>query len=744
MTGADVTVLGPRRWAATPGARASHADWPVLELATFGALALYAAIRWSTLMHSPPIWRLIGLAAVATAVAAIGTILTGPLRKIAWLAALLGIIAIFPIAGIPLSWVRHVRLAVTADAINQGLSALPNALVPYLGINQWVQMVIVLGAGVLLIDAALLAAFAPRSLGDLRRAGAALPLIALAVVPMTLVKPQLPYLQGLILFALLAAFMWAERAPTRDAATAVAAVGLAGLGAFLAAPRVDPHHAWVNYRGLAGGLIPARIDTFNWSQTYGPLVWPAHGTAVIEVHAARPEYWKAEDLDVFDGIVWTTGNVGPPPPAETISPAVRKQWTQTIQVTIRAMRTGDVIAAGDAAAPAHVPQGVLPGISPGTWTAGALLEPGDSYVVRTYSPHPTPAQLAAAGTNYPADLLPGFVSIEIPGFFRVGLGHVTRETALFPPFGTPAVTAYGPTGNVAHTFLRQSPYAAAYALATRLKAESATPYAYIERVMAYLSHGFAYNTNPSLSRYPLESFLFTTKLGYCQQFAGAMALLLRMGGVPARVAVGFTTGKYNSATHEWVVQDTDAHAWVEAYFPGYGWVRFDPTPAAPAIPPGGDASTAGKHLPGAAGRPGAHGLGRAGGASSLGHGGGSSIPVLPVIAALAVLAGVALLALPLREPLRERSSEELLAELERALRRCGRPIAAGMTLAALEQRYRSSEGAAAYLRALRLARYGGASGPPTTTDRRALRTQLAAGLGFGGRLRALWALPPRR
>ena len=59
-----------------------------------------------------------------------------------------------------------------------------------------------------------------------------------------------------------------------------------------------------------------------------------------------------------------------------------------------------------------------------------------------------------------------------------------------------------------------------------------------------------------------------------------MALLLRMGGIPARVATGFTTGTYDQATKRWFVTDVDAHAWVEAWFPHYGWVTFDPTPAA--------------------------------------------------------------------------------------------------------------------------------------------------------------------
>ncbi len=70
----------------------------------------------------------------------------------------------------------------------------------------------------------------------------------------------------------------------------------------------------------------------------------------------------------------------------------------------------------------------------------------------------------------------------------------------------------------------------------------------------------------------------TSEPGYCQQFSGAMALLLRMGGVPARVASGFTSGSFDRSRDEWVVRDVDAHSWVEVYFPGQGWVAFDPTP----------------------------------------------------------------------------------------------------------------------------------------------------------------------
>jgi hypothetical protein len=75
---------------------------------------------------------------------------------------------------------------------------------------------------------------------------------------------------------------------------------------------------------------------------------------------------------------------------------------------------------------------------------------------------------------------------------------------------------------------------------------------------------------------PLVAFLTKTHSGYCQHFAGAMALMLRYLGIPARVAAGFTSGKYHDGT--WTVTDRDAHTWVEVWFRGWGWLPFDPTP----------------------------------------------------------------------------------------------------------------------------------------------------------------------
>ncbi len=81
---------------------------------------------------------------------------------------------------------------------------------------------------------------------------------------------------------------------------------------------------------------------------------------------------------------------------------------------------------------------------------------------------------------------------------------------------------------------------------------------------------------------PIAEFLFIRKQGHCEYFAASMAVMLRMLGIPSRVVNGFRSNEFNDLTSQYVVRDSDAHSWVEAYFPGYGWVSFDPTPGGPA------------------------------------------------------------------------------------------------------------------------------------------------------------------
>ena len=83
---------------------------------------------------------------------------------------------------------------------------------------------------------------------------------------------------------------------------------------------------------------------------------------------------------------------------------------------------------------------------------------------------------------------------------------------------------------------------------------------------------------------PIEYFLFDLRQDFCEYFASAMVVMLREAGVPARLVEGFTTGTYDSASNAYVVKEQDAHAWVEVYFPQYGWIEFEPTPSQPPFP----------------------------------------------------------------------------------------------------------------------------------------------------------------
>ncbi len=82
---------------------------------------------------------------------------------------------------------------------------------------------------------------------------------------------------------------------------------------------------------------------------------------------------------------------------------------------------------------------------------------------------------------------------------------------------------------------------------------------------------------------PLAHFLFERRAGHCEYFATAMTVMLRTLGIPARYVNGFLAGEYNEIGGDFIVRASDAHSWVEAYFPEYGWISFDPTPPADPV-----------------------------------------------------------------------------------------------------------------------------------------------------------------
>jgi hypothetical protein len=145
----------------------------------------------------------------------------------------------------------------------------------------------------------------------------------------------------------------------------------------------------------------------------------------------------------------------------------------------------------------------------------------------------------------------------------------------------------------------------------------------------FTSGSFRYSLKPDLpSAHWLLTFLRTDRKGYCQQFAWAFAILARLVGIPSRIVVGYTGGT-EDARGSWQVTTADAHAWPELYFPGEGWLRFEPTPSGPAgqgtaVPPPYASSPVGGGAPAAksgatAGTGGSAGSAHAAGPPGLGR-----------------------------------------------------------------------------------------------------------------------------
>jgi transglutaminase-like putative cysteine protease len=119
-------------------------------------------------------------------------------------------------------------------------------------------------------------------------------------------------------------------------------------------------------------------------------------------------------------------------------------------------------------------------------------------------------------------------------------------------------------------------------LAHKVAGEQDDPYDKAEVIEAFLRTTFRYAPTvraPPPGRDPVDFFLFDLKEDFCEYFASAMVVMLRELGVPARVVEGYTTGTLDPTTGKFVVKELDAHAWVEVYFPSYGWIEFEPTPS---------------------------------------------------------------------------------------------------------------------------------------------------------------------
>jgi hypothetical protein len=118
-------------------------------------------------------------------------------------------------------------------------------------------------------------------------------------------------------------------------------------------------------------------------------------------------------------------------------------------------------------------------------------------------------------------------------------------------------------------------------LAADVTASSKNEYDKASAIRDYLIAHYSYTLDLSGSHGidPLANFLFVRRAGHCEYFASAMTVMLRSIGIPARYVTGFLPGEYNDLGRDYIIRQSDAHSWVEVYFPTYGWLTFDPTPS---------------------------------------------------------------------------------------------------------------------------------------------------------------------
>jgi protein-glutamine gamma-glutamyltransferase len=752
----------------------------VVRLAVFAGLALFAAAHWVSLVDSPPFGRTVLVALVATATGALLALLGAPGVRQRLTAALgardrlaAGVIAAAALVvgvaglalslgaiGLPLRLLGPGNWNELFDGLDRGLAGVQVAEWPYDGVDGWVRLTTLLGAPFVIGLAALVAFFPARRAAPVLSGAALVLLLVLYGAAVTEQDPGEPLLRGLALLVLVGAWLWLPRLGPREALAGAGLVLSLGALSLPVAAALDSERPWWNY-GAWTWLENDKSITFDWAHRYGPLDWPREGTTLLNVESDRPQYWRAETLDAFDGLRWVRGSTsdstqvlqGVPSPASADASwdyfEWNPKWDEDLRFTVRSLSTELLVTAGT---PYLIEgAGLVSTAGDGTTrTADRQLEQGDSYTVKTYSPNPNPEQMRGAPGQL-SDSLIAYTAITLPG----SAGSTVDPDE--PPLGTHEVFVplWGSTDfgdpEAPGRELEASVYGDMYAIASQITAGAPTMYDAVRRVERYLNSNFSYSEKPRSARYPLNAFLFRDKFGYCQQFSGAMALMLRMAGVPSRVAAGFAPGSYNRESGEYRVRDLDAHSWVEVFFNGIGWVTFDPTPAAaPAEAQAADlnptSATGGAINGGRAGAAAPDPKGGAGGsAASESDGGVSAWLLLPLL----LLAAAAVLAWRMVRRARALDAEELaqaqLAELRRALAWLDWDLPAATTLLGLEHRLGRAAGPAAarYAAALRRHRYDPRSpAGPSPRQRRELRRDLTARTGLRGHLVGLVAIPP--
>ena len=363
-----------------------------------------------------------------------------------------------------------------------------------------------------------------------------------------------------------------SQALTLGAAIVLAALVVGGAPGMTKAAFFDWHH----WNPLAKNGPQVGVS-YVWNDTYGPLVWPKKSQTMLEVYSPKPSYWRAEVLNTFalpsgrwvdsarpaqlgesHGTLGVPFDVGPPVYTGTVAAGD----AFNIRVVVEGLAGAQLMTGGQPILYTNLPTSAdATSNDDGTAQATHDLARGSYYDVHVYQANPTPKQLRQAGVSFPPTL---GSSLDLGGVELPLWGTGTPRPSLpadMAPFVQAADQVWQRSG----------------------AATVGDEYVAVALVERYLrSSPFVYDLRPNYRPgVPvLVDFLDRSHHGYCQMFSAAMALVLRLHGIPARVAAGFMTGTQSGTGQPFVVGTRDAHTWVEVYFPGFGWLPFEPTPGA--------------------------------------------------------------------------------------------------------------------------------------------------------------------
>ncbi len=279
------------------------------------------------------------------------------------------------------------------------------------------------------------------------------------------------------------------------------------------------------------------------------------GNVLTYTSNAGAQYLESFTFDHFDGHTWTTTtSTSQDFHSDTDLPNdVTGQYrniTTTVHILLPPSGTKPYLFGPTEPVMFNVSSVVYGDSIPTAWAQEESLKKGESYQVISFASEASPAELSAV--PLPQNDLNFWQSD--PDYATLYLDYLQKPT-LSP--------------NVWHTTQQwtqgaQNTYQALVDLQEHLGNQSQFTYSV---------------ANPPVpANIDAVSWLLQTHRGYCTYYATAMVMMARLLGIPARIVNGFSHGTYNALQKRWVVGGQDAHSWVQAYFPGYGWINFDPTP----------------------------------------------------------------------------------------------------------------------------------------------------------------------